>query len=93
MIKLFSHSFYTITGKYHEKSAILPVGVNLAVLRIAIAVRIPVSGIVDSYDSWDKWKPGFNLKQAGGGGGGRGASSIEHGGTKTFSILMAPLAL
>ena len=44
IIKLFSHSFYTITGKYHEQSAILPMSVNLAVLRIAIVVRIPVSG-------------------------------------------------
>ena len=44
MTKLFSHSFYTITGKCHEQSAILPMSVNLAVLRIAIVVRIPVSG-------------------------------------------------
>ena len=44
MIKLFSHSFYTITGKYHEQSAILLISVNLAVLRIAIVVRIPASG-------------------------------------------------
>ena len=44
MIKFFSHSFYTITGKYHEQSAILPMSVNLTVLRIAILVRIPVSG-------------------------------------------------
>ena len=44
MVKLFSHSFYTITGKYHEQSAILPMSVNLAVLRIAIVVTIPVSG-------------------------------------------------
>ena len=43
MVKLLSHSFYTITGKYHEQSAILPINVNLAVLRIAIVVRIPVS--------------------------------------------------
>ena len=44
MIKLFSRSFYTVTGKYHEQSAILPMSVNLAVLRIAVVVRIPVSG-------------------------------------------------
>ena len=44
MIKLFSHCLYTITGKYQEQSAILPMSVNLAVLRIAIVVRIPVSG-------------------------------------------------
>ena len=44
MIKLFSHSFYTITGKYHEQPAILLMTVNLAVLRIAIVARIPVSG-------------------------------------------------
>ena len=44
LIKLFSHSFYTITGKYHEQSAILPMSVNLAVLRIATVVRIPESG-------------------------------------------------
>ena len=42
MIKLFSHSFYTSTGKYREQSAILPRSVNLAVLRIAMVVRIPV---------------------------------------------------
>ena len=29
--------------------------VSLAVLRIAIVVRIP-----DYYDSYDKWEPGFN---------------------------------
>ena len=34
-VKLFSHSFYTITGKYHEQLAILPMSVNLAALRIA----------------------------------------------------------
>ena len=45
MIKLFSHSFvYAITGNCHEHSAILPISVNLALLRIAIVVRIPVSG-------------------------------------------------
>ena len=43
MIKLFSNSFYTTTDKYHEQSAILPMSVNLAVLRIAVVVRIPVS--------------------------------------------------
>ena len=65
MIKLFSHSFYTIAGKCHGQSAILPMSGNLAVLRIAIVVRILVSGnrknpgflrtnyvrIPDSYDS------------------------------------------
>ena len=44
MIELFSHSFFIITGKYHVQSAILPMSVYLAVLRIAIVVRIPVSG-------------------------------------------------
>ena len=44
MVKLFSHSFYTITGKYHEQSAILLMSVNLTVIRITIVVRIPVSG-------------------------------------------------
>ena len=44
MIKLFSHNFYTSTGKYREQPAILPMSVNLVVLRIAIVVRIPVSG-------------------------------------------------
>ena len=29
VITLFSHSFCTITGKYHEQSAILPMGVNI----------------------------------------------------------------
>ena len=43
MLKLFSHSFHTIIDKYHDQSAILPMSVNLAVLRIAIVVRIPVS--------------------------------------------------
>ena len=31
MIKLFSYSLYTITGKYNEQSAILPMSVNLDV--------------------------------------------------------------
>ena len=44
MIKRFSHSYYTITSKYHEQSAILPISVNLAVLRIAVVVRISKSG-------------------------------------------------
>ena len=44
MIKLFSPNFYTITGIYHEQSEILPISVNLAVLRIAVVVRILVSG-------------------------------------------------
>ena len=44
MIELFSHSFYTNTGKYYEQSAILPVSVHLDVLRIAVVVRIAVSG-------------------------------------------------
>ena len=43
MLKLFSHR-NIITSKYHEQSAILPMSVNLAVMRIAIVVRIPVSG-------------------------------------------------
>ena len=47
MMKLFSHSFYTITGKYNEQSvAILPMSVKLVVLRIIMVVRIPVSEIV-----------------------------------------------
>ena len=33
-----------ITGRYHEQSAILLMSVNLAVLKIAIVVRIPVLG-------------------------------------------------
>ena len=45
MINLFSHSFYAIyVRKYHDQWAILQMSVNLAVLRIAIVVRIPVSG-------------------------------------------------
>ena len=44
MIKLFSHSFYTITGKDHKESANRPMSLNLAVLKIAIVVSIPVSG-------------------------------------------------
>ena len=39
--KLFSHGFYTITNEYHKQSAILPVSVNLAILRITIIIRIP----------------------------------------------------
>ena len=42
MVKLFSHSFYAITGEYQW--AILRMSVNLAVLRIATVVRIPVLG-------------------------------------------------
>ena len=38
------HGFYTITGKYQEQSAILPVSVNMTVLRIVMIVRIPESG-------------------------------------------------
>ena len=44
MVKLFSHSFYAITCENHEQSAIRPMSVNLAVLRIAIVVRIPAQG-------------------------------------------------
>ena len=33
-----------ITGKYQEQSAILPISLNMAVLRIVIIVRIPESG-------------------------------------------------
>ena len=44
MIKLFSHGFYTITGKCHKQWAILLMSVNLDVLRIAIVATIPVSG-------------------------------------------------
>ena len=44
MMKPFSHSFYTIAGKYNEQSEILPMSVNQAVLRMAIVVRIPISG-------------------------------------------------
>ena len=35
----------------------------MAVLRIAVVVRIPISGnrkISDYYDSYDKWEPGFS---------------------------------
>ena len=38
------HGSYAITGKYQEQSAILPVSVNMAVLRIVIIVRITESG-------------------------------------------------
>ena len=38
------HGFYTITGKYQEQSAILPISVNMAILRIVMIVRIPESG-------------------------------------------------
>ena len=38
------HGFYPIAGKHMEQSAILPVSVNMAVLRIVMIVRIPESG-------------------------------------------------
>ena len=38
------HGFYTINGKYQEQSAILPISMNMALLRIVIIVRIPESG-------------------------------------------------
>ena len=53
MIKLSNHSFFNITGKYHGQSAILPMSVNLAVLRTAIVVRIPVSGNRKNHDLID----------------------------------------
>ena len=39
------HGFHTITGKCHEQSAILPVSVNMAVLRIVMIIRISESCI------------------------------------------------
>ena len=39
------HGFYTITGKCQEQSAIFPISVNMAVLRIVIIVRISESCI------------------------------------------------
>ena len=65
IINLFRHSFHTITGNYHEQLAILPISVNLAVPRIAIIVKSQdweIIRIPDSYDSYDKWEPGFSVK-------------------------------
>ena len=58
------HGFYTITitGKSQEQLGILPISVNILVLRIVIILRIveSVVRIPVFYDSSDKWKPGSN---------------------------------
>ena len=52
MVKLFSHSFYTITGKYNEQSAILPMSVNLAGCpKNRNSRKNPMYRKRDSYDS------------------------------------------
>ena len=38
------HGFYTITGKHQGQLAILPISVNMAVLRIVMTVTIPELG-------------------------------------------------
>ena len=38
------HGFYTKTSKYQEQSMILPISVNMAVLRIVMIIRITESG-------------------------------------------------
>ena len=42
--RFICHGLYTITGKYQEHSPILPIIVNMAVLRIVMIVRTPESG-------------------------------------------------